>query len=157
MPKASTADVLSPVTFKVPGRYQQAYARLIKLRDVLMSRQERLTRDAAEESPSFSTHMADAGTDEFDRDLALSLVSSRQDSLYQIEQALDRIRNGSYGICEMTGKPIEPQRLEAIPWTRFTAAAERQLEREGIPRLRQRLNPRDSVQREQPETAEAED
>ena len=46
-------------------------------------------------------------------------------------QAIDRIRNGTYGICEMTGKPIQPRRLESIPWTRFSLEAEQELERSG--------------------------
>src|SRR5437667_415062 len=81
--------------------------------------------------PPFSTHMADAATDTYDRDFALSMLSCEQDSLYEIDEALDRIRDGTYGVCELTGKKIEPQRLEAIPWTRFTAEAEKQLEKQG--------------------------
>jgi RNA polymerase-binding transcription factor DksA len=75
--------------------------------------------------------MADAGTDSFDRDLALSRISSEQDAVYEIDEALVRINRGTYGVCELTGKPIEHERLEAIPWTRFCVAAEKQLEREG--------------------------
>jgi RNA polymerase-binding transcription factor DksA len=80
--------------------------------------------------------MADSGTDNFDRDFALSLLSADQDALYEIDQALKRIEKNTYGICELTGKPIPPARLEAIPWTRFTVQAQAQLEREGA--LRQR-------------------
>lgn len=80
--------------------------------------------------------MADSGTDNFDRDFALSLLSSDQDAIYEIEEALKRIEKGTYGTCELTGKPIPRSRLEAIPWTRFTVQAQAQLEREGA--LRQR-------------------
>jgi RNA polymerase-binding transcription factor DksA len=80
--------------------------------------------------------MADSGTDNFDRDFALSLLSSDQDAIYEIEEALKRIEKNTYGICELTGKPIPKSRLEAIPWTRFTVQAQAQLEREGA--LRQR-------------------
>src|SRR5206468_4518133 len=103
-----------------------------------------LARDAAEERPTYSMHMADAGTDEFDRDFALSMMSSEQNALYEIEEAINRIRDGTYGICELTGKRIEPQRLEAIPWTRFSAEAEKQLEKEGGV-ARARLGPRQEV------------
>jgi RNA polymerase-binding transcription factor DksA len=72
------------------------------------------------------------------------MLSSEQDSLYQIEQALDRIRNGSYGICELTGKPIERARLEAVPWARFSLGAEKKLEQEGG-RKRAALGERESV------------
>ena len=105
-----------------------------------------LNKDALDEQPAFSSHMADAGTDTYDRDFALSVLSAEQDAVYEIDEALDRIRNGTYGKCELTGKPIEPERLEAIPWTRFTADAERGLERENAVN-RTKLADRESVPR----------
>jgi RNA polymerase-binding transcription factor DksA len=84
----------------------------------------------------YSLHMADSGTDNFDRDFALSLLSSDQDAIYEIEEALRRIQRGTYGTCELTGKSIPRARLDAIPWTRFTVEAQAQLEREGA--LRQK-------------------
>jgi RNA polymerase-binding transcription factor DksA len=85
---------------------------------------------------SYSLHMADSGTDNFDRDFALSLLSSDQDAIYEIDEALKRIQKGTYGVCELTGRLIPRARLDAIPWTRFTVEAQSQLEREGA--LRQR-------------------
>lgn len=90
--------------------------------------------------------MADAGTDSFDRDFALSRISAEQDAVYEIEEAINRILNGTYGICELTGKSIEPARLDAIPWTRFSLEAEEQLEKDGAVR-RARLGPREPVTR----------
>ena len=95
-----------------------------------------LAKESAQEMAGYSLHMADSGTDNFDRDFALSLLSSDQDAIYEIEEALKRIEKDTYGICELTGKPIPKTRLEAIPWTRFTVQAQAQLEREGA--LRQR-------------------
>jgi DnaK suppressor protein len=66
----------------------------------------------------------------------LSLLSSDQDAVYEIEEALKRIERDTYGVCELTGKAIPKARLEAIPWARFTVTAQAQLEREGA--LRQR-------------------
>ena len=63
-------------------------------------------------------------------------MSADQDAVYEIEEALKRIERKTYGVCELTGKPIPRARLEAIPWTRFTVQAQAQLEREGA--LRQR-------------------
>ncbi|HVU99870.1 MAG TPA: TraR/DksA C4-type zinc finger protein, partial [Verrucomicrobiae bacterium] len=103
--------------------------------------------DALAEQPTYSSHMADAGTDTFDRDLALGVLSTQQDAVYEIEQALERIRAGTYGICEATRKPIEKSRLQAIPWTRFSAAAEKELEEEGALK-RAHLGPRDTVAKE---------
>jgi len=91
-----------------------------------------LADDSAQEVSSFGMHMADTGTDHFNRDFALSLLSADQDALYEVEQALKRIQKGTYGLCEMTGKPIPKTRLEAIPWTRFTVEAQAQLEKDGV-------------------------
>ncbi len=73
--------------------------------------------------------MADAGTDTFDRDFALSLVSNEQEALSEIEAAIKRIRDGTYGICEITAKPISKERLLAVPFTRYSAEAQKQIER----------------------------
>jgi RNA polymerase-binding transcription factor DksA len=73
-------------------------------------------------------NIADAGTDTYEQDFALGIASSEQQALFEIEDALNRIRTGRYGICEATGKRIDPARLEAVPWTRFSAEAERDLE-----------------------------
>lgn len=152
-PRATTADVVGqarpPSVNDVPHKFRTHYSRLLLLRDQMLRRQTELAKDAVEEQPTFGTHMADAGTDTFDRDLALSLLSSEQDAVYQIEQALDRIRNGTYGICELTGKPIEHDRLVAIPWTRFSADAERSLEKEGRgSNSRRKLSRREDLPRE---------
>jgi len=95
-----------------------------------------LAKESAEEMASYSLHMADSGTDNFDRDFALSLLSSDQDAVYEIEEALKRIEKDAYGVCELTGKAIPRARLDAIPWTRFTVEAQAQLERDGA--LRQK-------------------
>lgn len=144
--RASTTDVVGPPPSRrrIPLRFRPHFERLVKLREQMLRQQAGLAKDALESSPCFSQHMADAGTDHYHRDLALSVLSSEQDALYQIDQAIDRIRNGTYGICELTGKPIEPRRLEAIPWTRFSAAAEKQLERDGV-RRRAGLRPREAA------------
>ena len=119
---------LSP---KISPRWRKHYAQLLSLRDRIVKEKEDLAKDAIEETPTYSMNMADAATDEFDRDLALGKLSAEQDALNEIEQAIRRIHNGTYGVCELTGKPIPLSRLNAIPWTRFAARAEAQLERQG--------------------------
>ncbi len=147
-PKASSAEVLGKGTKSrsIPAKWRKHYRHLLELREALAQRQAELSLDALQEQPTFSMHMADAATDTYDRDLALGMLSSEQDAAYQIEQALDRIRNRTYGICEITGKPIEAARLEVIPWTRFSVAASRQLERRGAFK-HARLGQRESVMR----------
>ena len=121
---------------KIRPEWLKFYERLIELRDQLTRQMDGLAKESAQEMAGYSLHMADSGTDNFDRDFALSLLSSDQDAVYEIEEALKRIEKNTYGICELTGKPIPRSRLEAIPWTRFTVQAQAQLEREGA--LRQR-------------------
>jgi RNA polymerase-binding protein DksA len=121
---------------KIKPQWAKFYNHLLELRDRLLHQMSGLAKESAEEMTNYSLHMADSGTDNFDRDFALSLLSSDQDAIYEIEEALKRIEKGTYGICELTGKPIPLTRLEAIPWTRFTVEAQTQLEREGA--LRQR-------------------
>jgi DnaK suppressor protein len=121
---------------KVKGEWQKYWENLMELRERLLHQMSGLAKESAEEMSSYSLHMADSGTDNFDRDFALSLLSSDQDAIYEIEEALKRIERGTYGVCELTGKQIPKARLEAIPWTRFTVEAQAQLEKEGA--LRQR-------------------
>ena len=125
-----------PAPAEVKPEWERFYRVLLDLRERLMNQMSGLAKESAEEITSYSLHMADSGTDNFDRDFALSLLSSDQDAIYEIEEALKRIEKGTYGICELTGKPIPRTRLEAIPWTRFTVEAQSQLEKEGA--LRQR-------------------
>jgi DnaK suppressor protein len=121
---------------KIRAEWSKFYQRLLDLRDQLTRQMDGLAKESAQEMAGYSLHMADSGTDNFDRDFALSLLSSDQDAVYEIEEALKRIERNTYGVCELTGKPIPRTRLEAIPWTRFTVQAQAQLEREGA--LRQR-------------------
>ena len=121
---------------KIKPEWTKYYQLLLELRERLVHQMNSLAKESAEEMAGYSLHMADSGTDNFDRDFALSLLSSDQDAVYEIEEALKRIEKDTYGVCELTGKPIPRARLDAIPWTRFTVEAQAQLEREGA--LRQK-------------------
>ena len=121
---------------RVKPEWQGYYQHLVELRDQLHRQMDGLAQESAQELAGYSLHMADSGTDNFDRDFALSLLSSDQDAIYEIEEALKRIEKKTYGICELTGKTIPRARLEAIPWTRFTVEAQAQLEKDGALRSR---------------------
>ena len=121
---------------KVKPEWQKFCLHLLELREQLVRQMNGLAQDSAQEMAGYSLHMADSGTDNFDRDFALSLLSSDQDAVFEIEEALKRIERKTYGVCELTGKMIPKARLEAIPWTRFTVEAQAQLEKDGA--LRQR-------------------
>ena len=101
--------------------------KLFKLQEESQALVRKLISRAAEECPEFSTHLGDAASHAFERDLTLSVISFEREKLYEIEAALKRIDDGSYSICELTGQPIPKTRLDAIPWARFSEAAERYL------------------------------
>jgi DnaK suppressor protein len=110
--------------------------RLLALRDVMLDSMTGVAQDnlrsraEGNEASAFGMHQADAGSDAYDRDFALNLLSQEQDALYEIDEALKRIEAGTYGICEMSAKPINHERLEAIPFTRYTVECQSQLERQ---------------------------
>ena len=89
----------------------------------------RSQRDASGDLSGYSLHMADQGTDNYDREFALNLVSSEQDILYEIDEAIRRIDDGKFGICELTGEPIERARLKVIPYARYSVTAQSEMER----------------------------
>ncbi|MBI4327329.1 MAG: TraR/DksA C4-type zinc finger protein [Chloroflexi bacterium] len=132
----SSAPSVGNGPVKIKPEWAKYHRHLLDLRERLQDQMSGLAKESAEEMASYSLHMADSGTDNFDRDFALSLLSSDQDAVYEIEEALKRIEKNTYGICELTGKAIPKARLDAIPWTRFTVEAQTQLERDGAIRQR---------------------
>jgi DnaK suppressor protein len=110
--------------------------KLLQLRDAMVDSMAGVAQDTlrsraeGSEASAFGMHQADAGSDAYDRDFALSLLSQEQDALYEIDQALKRIELGTYGICEMSSKQIPKARLEAIPFARFTVECQSQLEKQ---------------------------
>jgi DnaK suppressor protein len=123
---------------------EQQKAKLLALKDTLLDSMNGVAKDSlrsraeGSEASAFGMHQADAGSDAYDRDFALSLLSQEQDSLYEIDEALKRVEAGTYGICEMSGKPIPHARLEALPFTRYTVECQAELEkRNRFQRVRQ--------------------
>jgi RNA polymerase-binding transcription factor DksA len=121
----------------VPEKFKRFHKLLIDLRNHLTEGIERHSeetlkrsvKDDAGDLSAYGQHMADAGTDTFDRDFALSLVSNEQEALSEIDAAIKRIHDGTYGVCEITAKPISKERLLAVPFTRHSAEAQKQIER----------------------------
>jgi RNA polymerase-binding transcription factor DksA len=144
---ASLADILGfnpkkkqvavDETDSIPEKFRRYYKLLIELRNHLTGQIDihseetlkRSSKDDAGDLSSYGQHMADAGTDTFDRDFALSLVSSEQEALAEVEAAIKRIKDGTYGICENSQKPIHKDRLVAVPFTRYTAEAQKDIEK----------------------------
>jgi RNA polymerase-binding transcription factor DksA len=91
---------------------------------------KRSQRDASGELSGYGLHMADAGTDSFDREFALSLVSNEQEALYEIEEALKRIDQSTYGICGNCEKSIVKARLDAVPFARLCVNCQSTIEKD---------------------------
>jgi len=133
--KARSVEAL--IEEEVPEKFKRYYKLLIDLRTHLTEGIERhseetlkrSSKDDAGDLSAYGQHMADAGTDTFDRDFALSMVASEQEALSEIDAAIKRVRDGSYGVCEVTQKPIAKERLLAVPFTRYSAEAQKQIER----------------------------
>ena len=116
-------------------------------RDLLLSKRRELVGDMSQMerealrssgNSNLSTlpiHMADMGTDNYEQEFTLGLVEKDRNLLREINSALAKIQNGTYGICEGTGKPISKPRLEAQPWARYSIEHARQLERNTFRRM----------------------
>ncbi|MDD5261112.1 MAG: TraR/DksA C4-type zinc finger protein [Methylacidiphilales bacterium] len=119
-----------------PKFLEQQKKKLLDLRDHILDQMQGVAQDnlrsrpEGNEASAFGMHQADAGSDAYEKDFALSLLSQEQDALYEIEQSLKRIDSGLYGICEMSGKPIPMNRMEAIPFARYTVECQAQMEKE---------------------------
>ncbi|MFI0347167.1 MAG: TraR/DksA C4-type zinc finger protein [Chthoniobacterales bacterium] len=112
--------------------FEKQRVRLLLLKDTLLDSMKGVARDnlhAGSDASAFGMHQADAGSDAYDRDFALSILSQEQNSLYEIDEALRRIDDGTYGVCEISNKPISRARLEARPFTRYTVECQAELEK----------------------------
>jgi len=87
-----------------------------------------LRRDAGGELSNMPIHMADIGSDNWEQDFTLGLIESEQQLVREIDAALRRIKDGTYGVCMATGKPISVARLRAKPWAKYCIEYARQQE-----------------------------
>lgn len=103
---------------------------LLELKDHL----SRLVKEAAEEVKSeepqgYSQHQADEGSDDFGKTMSIRITSNEMDILRQVVRALEKIDEGTYGICDMTGEAISRKRLEAMPYATMTVLAQEKAEK----------------------------
>src|SRR5262245_47501194 len=127
---AAKRGIGSTMEPRIRPKWAWHYRVLMRVRRRLLNDRREQLGHASELLEPHSLDIADSATDQFDHDMALSQLSAEQDALFEIDNALQRIRNGTYGVCEETGKPIPEARLKAIPWTRFDREVEARLERE---------------------------
>lgn len=81
------------------------------------------------EAKGYSQHQADEGTDDFDKTISLQLTNKELDIVKQIDRALEKIEEGTYGICDVSKEEISLKRLEAIPYANMTVVAQEKLEK----------------------------
>jgi DnaK suppressor protein len=98
-----------------PSTWRWHRQTLLRLRTKLLADQVEQLREMITEAPQGQDSL-EAGTSETDHDFACALLAQEKDALVKIDAALERIRQGSYGVCVVTGLPIPAARLRAVPW-----------------------------------------
>lgn len=111
---------------------------LVKFKKRLEDMRSHLTRSlkgstaevkTPDEATGYSQHQADQGTDDFDRTISLELTSKEYNILRQIERALEKMDENTYGVCDITGEEIPVARLEAVPYATMTVKAQEKYEK----------------------------
>jgi RNA polymerase-binding transcription factor DksA len=129
---AQIAAIKTRLSAKELNEYKQI---LLEARAELIARVTGLEDEALRSSggnlSNMPLHMADIGTDTFDQDLAIGMAETERELLREIDEALDRVVAKTYGVCQLTGKPIPKARLDAKPWAKYTVEAARQIEKMG--------------------------
>jgi len=136
--EASDADA-EPRSTKTPFNKRQ----LDRFRNILLQKRAELVGEVSDLEEGalrgtsgslshVSQHMADQGSDAADQSLSLDLAAAERRLVKDIDDAIERIDNKTYGICEVTGQPIAVERLEELPWTRYSIVAARELERRSL-------------------------
>jgi len=134
----ATAKAASKAAPKVRGGSGLKKAELDHFLELLLEKRREILGDVGSmEDEAFKAgsnlsnmpiHMADVGTDNFEQEFTLGMIESERQILREIQEALGRIEDGTFGICVGTGKPIGRVRLEAVPWTKYTIEYSRMLE-----------------------------
>ncbi|MDR1401622.1 MAG: TraR/DksA family transcriptional regulator [Puniceicoccales bacterium] len=140
---ASIADILgfNPILSKqpsirdkdpeeIPLKYRKYYKLLLKLKNDVKIELSKLTNDnLAISVGKVKQDGVDPEIESFDSEFAISLMANEQEALTEIEEAIQRIYDGTYGICELTEKPIESQRLLAVPFARYSIEGQQEIEK----------------------------
>lgn len=119
----------------VPAKWKKYYKLLVEMKNRIQNgssdKVESVSSSNIQLSHENSTQgmdVADIGAKNFERDMAFNLLSNEQNIISEVNAAIERIRNGTYGICEVTGKAIPESRLLAVPFTRCTIEGQKQKE-----------------------------
>ena len=141
--RKNSSDSATPVAFSSGGpltgniakskhftqkQLKEQLRRLLELRERVTGEIISINRDSLSQTDP-DPSLSDQGTDTFDREFALNQLSNEQDVLFEIDEAIRRLESGTYGICEMTEQPINIERLEALPYVRYSVQAQAELEK----------------------------
>jgi DnaK suppressor protein len=112
-------------------RLEEERTRLQGIREGIQREQDDAISDAGNELSSFDQHPGDSGTETFEMEKNVSLLEQVDDELLEVEGAVQRLERGTYGTCQVCGRAIGDERLEAMPATRFCVEDQAKAEREG--------------------------
>ena len=112
-------------------RLEGERTRLQGIREGIQREQDDAISEAGNELSSFDQHPGDSGTETFEMEKNVSLLEQVDDELLEVEAAVQRLERGTYGTCQVCGRPIGDERLEAMPATRFCVEDQAKAEREG--------------------------
>lgn len=123
---------------KESGPYEYSKDFLKEMKQMLLKMREELLEDVTKAAKEESNHLRfdvgdfyDHASEDRQRELALTLSNRERDKLMLIEQALKRVEEGTYGICEVTGEKIGEERLRVLPFTMLSVEAQEEIERGG--------------------------
>lgn len=114
----------------VPPRWRWHHRQLVSLHEILTNQRGNQLKDWLQPLKTRPLNPADTASDEFDHHMALGILSHEQDALYEVNAAIQRILDGTYGTCELSGNSIPEARLRAVPWTRYTRESMESLEKQ---------------------------
>jgi DnaK suppressor protein len=111
-------------------RLEEERTRLQGIRDDLQREQAEGAADGGGELSSIDQHPGDSGTETFEMERNVSVLEQVEDELLEVEAAVERLERGTYGTCQVCGRPIGDERLEAMPAARFCVEDQARAERE---------------------------
>lgn len=125
---------------KMKEEFAQFKKLLLSLREKLVGKVDsmqgealkRSRQDASGDLSNVPIHMADVGTDNYERDLMIELIQSGEESVRNIDTALEKIEDGTFGICESCGKKINKERLKAVPYATLCIDCKREEEIDNV-------------------------
>ena len=118
----------------MPRKEAAPFAALLKAKQRLLSgdishmEEESMKRGKHENASQDISSFADLGTDNFEQEFTIGLIENEEEALHEIEQALDRIKDGTYGSCETCNKRVSKERLKVVPFTRHCIECQRKEE-----------------------------